>query len=113
MADFMECDDTTWSDKFDSPADKRHSVRLMDENITANHQVETGIINKILDRRRLENSLRIPCCPLLRHHDGFGAPVYADHRAVRPDHLACKHRDVAGTAADIENTHARRNAGFA
>ena len=114
MAHFMKRNDTPGADKLSRAPDKSDRICLMDEHIAPHHQVETGFIDKILDRISLKDSLRISRreCPLLRHRDSIPAAIYADHGAAGSDHFACEHRDITSAAADIEHPHARRDAGL-
>ena len=96
-------------------ANKRCGICLMDQNVTANRQIEGRRIDKVLCGAFAKLNVRVACAAraAARGAEGVAITINTDDSAVRTDHFRGQKRDVACTAAEIEDAHPRRDAGLA
>jgi len=112
----LERDDATWCHPIDDRAQRSHGAGVVHEHQTSDGGVEIateihlGVVHVAGD----EPHVGVPGGrgpPLGGRQDG-GVAIDADDAAVGTDHVGQQQRDVARTAADVQDRHAGSDPGL-
>jgi hypothetical protein len=90
-----------------SGPEESNGVRLVDQDVSADYKIESLLGRKGFNRRLFKANLSQSgrTSPFCSQSENFPIAINSHHQSCWSDELGSQHRNIAGTTAQVEDTH--------